>query len=136
MAVFSPPPPLQTLQGASLASTVGNEIASKASALGGTAQTGRISCLFARFPDVGFGRLWVLAPLVRLFWLPRSPSNPPKRTNNKKHPQRAACPSGGEIAKVGPLAAGLAKAAWEEMKKFISCFAESFTLRPALQDFL
>eukprot|EP00439_Symbiodinium_sp_Y106_P054974 s177_g7.t1 len=55
-------------QGVKLASTVGNEIASKASALGG------------------------------------------------------------EIAKLGPLAAGLAKAAWDEIKKFINCLAQSFTL--------
>ncbi|CAE7763863.1 unnamed protein product, partial [Symbiodinium sp. KB8] len=35
---------------------------------------------------------------------------------------------GGEIAKLGPLAAGLAKAAWDEIKKFINCLAQSFTL--------
>ena len=38
---------------------------------------------------------------------------------------------GGEIAKLGPLAAGLAKAAWDEIKKFINCLAQSFTLCPA-----
>ncbi|CAE6921942.1 unnamed protein product [Symbiodinium natans] len=35
---------------------------------------------------------------------------------------------GGEIAKLGPLAVGLAKAAWDEIKKFINCLAQSFTL--------
>ena len=35
---------------------------------------------------------------------------------------------GGEIAKLGPLAAGLGQAAWNEMKKFISCLRESTSL--------
>ena len=35
---------------------------------------------------------------------------------------------GGEIAKLGPLAAGLGTAVWNEMKKFISCLQESTSL--------
>ncbi|CAE7520894.1 unnamed protein product [Symbiodinium necroappetens] len=35
---------------------------------------------------------------------------------------------GGEVAKLGPLVAGLAEAAWNEIKGFLSCFTESLTL--------
>ncbi|CAE7663424.1 unnamed protein product [Symbiodinium sp. CCMP2456] len=35
---------------------------------------------------------------------------------------------GGEVAKLGPLVAGLAEAAWNEIKGFLSCFSESLTL--------
>ena len=35
---------------------------------------------------------------------------------------------GGEIQKLGPLAAGLASAAWEQIKKFVSCLSDSLSL--------
>ena len=35
---------------------------------------------------------------------------------------------GGEIAKLGPLAAGLASAAWDQIKKFVNCLREQFSL--------
>eukprot|EP00913_Durusdinium_trenchii_P026591 g24947.t1 len=40
----------------------------------------------------------------------------------------AANALGGEIAKLGDLAVGLAKAAWDEIKKFINCFTQAFSL--------